>query len=57
MDSGGNQEMERRKFLAAMGAALTVGAVLAAAPAVAQQKEIKWKLQSANPRARRTTFC
>jgi TRAP-type mannitol/chloroaromatic compound transport system substrate-binding protein len=41
--------MERRKFLAAMGAALAVGAVFAAAPAVAQQKEIKWKLQSANP--------
>ena len=48
-DNGGNQEMERRKFLAALGAALTAGAVLAAAPAVAQQKEIKWKLQSANP--------
>ncbi len=41
--------MERRKFFAAVGAALAAGAVLAAAPAMAQQKEFKWKLQSANP--------
>ncbi len=41
--------MERRKFLTAVGAALAAGAMLTAAPAVAQQKEIRWKLQSANP--------
>jgi TRAP-type mannitol/chloroaromatic compound transport system substrate-binding protein len=41
--------MKRRKFLAVASAALAAGAVVAAAPAVAQQKEFRWKLQSANP--------
>lgn len=41
--------MGRSKFLAVTGIALAVGALLAAGPAMAQQKEIKWKLQSANP--------
>ena len=41
--------MKRRKFLKAAGASLAAGAALATAPARAQQKEFKWKLQSANP--------
>jgi len=41
--------MKRRKFLKTAGAGLAAGVAMAATPARAQQKEIKWKLQSANP--------
>lgn len=41
--------MKRRSFLKAAGAGLATGAALSTAPARAQQKEFKWKLQSGNP--------
>ena len=41
--------MERRRFLKSAGTGLAAGATIVPVAAIAQDKQFRWKMQSANP--------